>query len=317
MKKWTAVLLAVLMLLGMSARAENTAEPSDVARQVFYSAEPNYTLAFEVGEFFCGELYGLDLFTLCTNEEATMLISSVTLRSSADTKAFLKEAVGGYGEGAIVGEVQEKQNDTIHIESVQVQFEGVINRFYLVYERAEEGEAQELLCLTVTFPAGGEDTAGAKFEALADSIRLNVVKGIWQGAGWQMTYPAEYVTPEAIYGTAGFRGLCGAEGGAYMLIAESDIVPEQIPDLLAEAMGGYDGVHTLTEQTETVTENGMVVRRVEAETEEGTYRFYAVHHPEGGAVYCITAYYPPAVLHLYGGVFEDMVNSFELTAVAE
>ena len=315
MKKWTAVFLAMLMLFGMSAQAENTAEPT--GRLVFYSAEPNYTLAYDVGEFFLGELYGLDLFTLRTNEEATLLISSATLRSNADTKAFLKEAVGGYGEGALIGEVQEKQTDAMKIESVQVQFEGITNHFYLVYEIAEADEAQELLCITVTFPTGEEDTAGAKFEALVDSINLHIVKDVYQGAGWQMTYPVGYVAPEAIYGKEGFRAPYGAGDEAYMLIAESDIAPEQIPDLLAEAMGGYDGVHTLTEPLEKVTENGTVIQWVEAELADSVNRFYAVHHSEGGKVYCITVSYSSAVSHLYGGVFEDMVNSFELTAVDE
>ncbi len=331
MKKWIAVLLAALMLLSMTALAEGTNEDAadnalpqavEPIAVMHYNLEEGYMLSYSESDFIHNYRYGYDFFVAADNEEANMLVTAAEI-SADSVDALLGEAVGGYGPDAVISEPTEKLlegeltgHSGVMIKSIQAQEGGVINRFYLVYKPVQEADTViDILCMTASFPADQAEVYGAKFDALVDGIVLDIPEAMYQGEGWSMWYPSELIQPQTIYTKEGFVPVDAAKSDVSMIVTLSDVAPEHVPDLLTEAMGGYEGIHAASEQVEFVSDNNMIVRWFETEQEGTTIRYYALwsYNTLNDDVYCITASFPTADVDSYGAAFDRMVESFALS----
>ncbi len=332
MKKWLSMILAALMLLSMTALAEGTTQgaadnaPPQAAEPiaaVLYNMELGYKLVYSEEEFTHGYKYGYDFFTAVDNEDANVLITSSEI-SADSVDALLGEAVGGYGPDAVIGEATEKLlegemhgHSGVMIKSIQAQEDGIVNRFYLVYKPTQEADTViDILCMTASFPADQAEVYGAKFDALMDGVVLDIPEAMYQGEGWSLWYPSELIKPQTIYTKEGFAPVDEARSDVSMIVTLSDVASEDVPDLLTEAMGGYEGIHAASEQVEFVTDNNMIVRWFETEQGGTINRYYAVWALEGlDDVYCITASFPVADVESYGAAFDRMVESFVINEV--
>lgn len=337
MKKWISVFLAALLLMAAPAWAEGAVQdvPDNAPPQAFepiakvhYNLTIGYMLFYGENEFRQDYMYGRERFVLVEDEAASMLVSDTEVQADA-IDALLNEAVGGYGSDAVIGEPTEKLrkgerdgHSGVAIKSIDAQAEGVVNRFYLVYKPVADVEAEaarlNVICLTATFPADKAEAYGAKFDALVDTIEVSLPEAQYQGDAWTMWYPSEIIKPQPIYTKEGFVPVDEARSDVSMIVVLSDVAPEHVPDLLTEAMGGYEGIHAASEQEEYVTDNNMIVRWFETEQNGTTIRYYALwsYNTLNDDVYCITASFPTAEENLYGAAFDRMVESFALKEVA-
>ena len=307
MKKWTAILIAMIFLFSTAyAALENG--------NVCHVSENGFTVSYDPAVFRVDELYGHEVIVPVADSESSMMIVPADMNPE-DVDSMLAEAVGGFGPDAVIGEASKVETAFTTVNSIQAEAEGTIYRYYLV----DDGE--RVLCITATIPSGESELYSADFDRMAESIRLIETRTAGDGADefaeakyeseeFSLWYPIGQIEPRTVLGHDGFVPAgSGLENEIHLMIVMSDIAPENADGLLTEATAGFGGdcvVRTLEERT---LLSGAAMSGAEAVQDGIIYRYYLVM--DADQVCCMTAQFPAEGEIDYGPVFDRMAESIE------
>lgn len=173
--------LAILIVLTLSAACfAGFAEGADTRESVLIIEGTEEKITEQLYESFKGYSiwYSTDTFAIHSGigydtvspidasiDDVYMTIVPVEI-AIEDADALLDEAVGGYDpENAIISDVSERQLESgFSVKSVEVQSEGMINRFYLICGN------DKVFCLNAFFPEEAIEGYGVRLEAIVDSF---------------------------------------------------------------------------------------------------------------------------------------------------
>ena len=307
MKKWTAILIAMLFLFSAAYAASGNGNACHVSKDGF-------TVSYDPAVFRIDELYGHEVIVPAADSESSMMIVPAEMNPE-DADSMLVEAVGGFGPDAVVGETKTVETEFTTVNSIQAEAEGIIYRFYLV----DDGEC--VLCITATIPSGEAELYSADFDRMAENIRLietrtvgggeeSFIEAKYEGEGFSLWYPIGQIEPRAVLGHDGFVPAgSGQENGVYLMGVMSDIAPENADGLLNEATGGFVGDCVVRMLEERTLPGGASLIGAEAVQDGMIYRYYLVM--DADQVYCLTAQFPVSGEIDYGPVFDRIAESVE------
>ena len=151
---------ATILLEGMEETIEKTR----------WDSADGYAIWYDAARVAPGDMYGHGYFAPTDAEDETeiSLIIVKTEIDPADGKAFLGEAVGGYGPEAEISEaVWTTMENGITIGTISATEEGVVYRFYLVTDDIN------VLCITATFPMEAAEGYGIRFDHMVRTIEFS------------------------------------------------------------------------------------------------------------------------------------------------
>ena len=318
MKRLMAALLC-LMLIVSGAFAEETVRTgmmmlegvNEEFEETLFQSEDGYALWYPSDELTVGEKYGhVCFYPVGAGEESDVYFMIVPSEANpADAEALLSEAVGGFGQDAVIGEAKWTTTESGALLGSQEAAEGdSVYRYYL----AAEGEG--LLLITACFPLDAAEGFSARFDRMAGTIAFDAPQPdtLYEGAGYSIGYYSDRLEPAELYGHECFVPVGSEESAeAYLMIVRSDVSSENADDLLGEAIGGYEGYHAVTWGEEKTLESGLTLNWVQSEQDGRIDRYYLLKGEE--AVYCLTASFPVMGEIDYGALFDAMADTFQLT----
>lgn len=323
MKKWLVMLLCLIIASGCAFAEELPADTRmsqielegmiEAFAETKHTGGSGYTIWYPSEYLAPAQRYGHDVFVPVGAENAEendvyfMIVPVDIAPEEADS--LLAEAVGGYGEEAVIGEKAWKElGNGVSVGTVQAEEDGVIWRFYLVTD------GNSVLCITACFPREAAEGFGVRFDRMADTIEFESAienDARYEGEGFAVSYPSSVLQAQTIYTHPGFVPLgSGAESDVYLMIVKSDVAPEQADSLLKEAELSFEGIYAYTEREEKTLASGVTLKSIDVE-QGGMHRYYLIKGESD--VYCLTAVFSVMDETDYGAVFDAVAESFELT----
>lgn len=175
MKKILAMLMAVMLLLTLTALAETRTTMIEAdgelmaVEETLFTGSTGYTLWYSELLLECQSDSINDCFYPAGSDgdsDIAFLVVSVDIDPD-EAGGLITEATGGYDDSYEISKIGEEMLEGgISVSTIEARGAGSIDRYYLVKDNSS------VLCITATYPVSAENNYGAYFETMVRSIQF-------------------------------------------------------------------------------------------------------------------------------------------------